>query len=81
MHLVTPRHHRLATVVAAGVWSGELLSAATGDSRYRRMLKPRKGHLLELERPEGMQPLQASGLAVVIMVSFILRVRVEVRVG
>eukprot|EP00967_Tisochrysis_lutea_P068887 scaffold90406_cov15-Tisochrysis_lutea.AAC.2 len=25
----------LATIVAAGVWSGELLSAATGHSKYR----------------------------------------------
>uniref|UniRef100_A0A7S3VMZ3 FAD-dependent oxidoreductase domain-containing protein 1 n=1 Tax=Dunaliella tertiolecta TaxID=3047 RepID=A0A7S3VMZ3_DUNTE len=49
----------LATIVAAGVWSGELLSAATGHSKYRQLLRPRKGHLLEMERPPSMAALKS----------------------
>lgn len=41
-------------MVAAGVWSGELLSQATGEAAWAKTLQPRRGHLLELPRPEGM---------------------------
>ncbi|KAJ9533808.1 hypothetical protein QJQ45_026900 [Haematococcus lacustris] len=48
---------RNATIVAAGAWSGELLSQATGQPCYQRALQPRKGHLLQLPRPQDMPPL------------------------
>lgn len=41
-------------MVAAGVWSGELLSQATGEAAWAKALQPRRGHLLELPRPKGM---------------------------
>jgi hypothetical protein len=49
---------RRGLVVAAGVWSGHLLAGASGDERWRSLLAPRRGHLLELARPEGMPPVQ-----------------------
>jgi hypothetical protein len=48
---------RRGVVVAAGVWSGHLLADASGDERWRSLLAPRRGHLLELARPEGMPPV------------------------
>lgn len=60
--LVTTSGRRLvvkeAVVVAAGVWSGELLGAFTGDQRWLGVLRPRRGHLLEVEAPVGMAPLR-----------------------
>ena len=53
-----PLTHRLGTILAAGVWSGPLLSAVTGDARWSRLLQPRRGHLLELQRPEVMPPIR-----------------------
>ena len=44
-------------VLAAGVWSGNLLTALTGDCRWASVLQPRRGHLLELQRPQGMPPI------------------------
>jgi hypothetical protein len=41
-------------VVAAGVWSGDLLSTITDNSSWRDAFAPRRGHLLELDRPVGM---------------------------
>ena len=45
-------------VLAAGAWSGHLLSTATGDNRWQEVFKPRRGHLLELQLPPGMPPLR-----------------------
>lgn len=45
---------RQATIVAAGVWSGQLLAAATGQPAWQAALQPRRGHLLELQPPAGM---------------------------
>ena len=52
---------RLGTVVAAGVWSGGLLSSVTGQPRWAELLQPRRGHLLEVPRPDGM-PLITRGM-------------------
>jgi hypothetical protein len=49
---------RRGVVVASGVWSGHLLADASGDARWRSLLAPRRGHLLELARPEGMPPVR-----------------------
>ncbi|GBF90631.1 hypothetical protein Rsub_03203 [Raphidocelis subcapitata] len=49
---------RRGVVVASGVWSGHLLADASGDVRWRSLLAPRRGHLLELARPEGMPPVR-----------------------
>lgn len=43
--LLSPHAHprcRVATVVTAGVWSGDMLSRATGDERFRAALQPRR---------------------------------------
>ncbi|GFR51438.1 hypothetical protein Agub_g13730 [Astrephomene gubernaculifera] len=58
--VLTPRrriHARRALVLAAGVWSGGLLAAATGQPGWAHLLQPRRGHLLELPRPEHMPPV------------------------
>ena len=52
---------RLGTVVAAGVWSGDLLAAATGQAHWFELFLPRRGHLLEIPRPPGM-PLLGRGI-------------------
>jgi hypothetical protein len=41
-------------VVAAGVWSGQLLADATGQQGWQQLLQPRRGHLLEMLPPAGM---------------------------
>ena len=55
-----PRLHAGAVLVAAGAWSAELLAqhAPAPGVDWRRVLRPRKGHLLQLERPPGMPPLR-----------------------
>ncbi|GIL53568.1 hypothetical protein Vafri_9144 [Volvox africanus] len=50
-------HARHALVLSAGVWTGDLLSAATGTPAWSHLLQPRRGHLLEMPRPEGMPPV------------------------
>ena len=45
-------------VLAAGAWSGHMLSTATGDDTWQEVFKPRRGHLLELQLPAGMPPLR-----------------------
>jgi glycine/D-amino acid oxidase-like deaminating enzyme len=50
---------RSGAVVAAGVWSGQLLSAATGSPHWQAALQPRRGHLLEVCPPPGMPRLGA----------------------
>ncbi|KAG2496417.1 hypothetical protein HYH03_005643 [Edaphochlamys debaryana] len=55
---VTARH---ALVMAAGVWSGALLSGATGEPGWAALLQPRRGHLLELPQPAHM-PRVAHGM-------------------
>ncbi|GIL84910.1 hypothetical protein Vretifemale_13484 [Volvox reticuliferus] len=50
-------HARHAVVLSAGVWTGDLLSAATGTPGWSRLLQPRRGHLLEMPRPVGMSPV------------------------
>ncbi len=49
---------RKGVVLAAGAWSGHLLSTATGDDKWQDVFKPRRGHLLELQLPAGMPPLR-----------------------
>jgi glycine/D-amino acid oxidase-like deaminating enzyme len=44
-------------VVAAGVWSGQLLADATGQPAWQQLLQPRRGHLLEMQPPTGMPPV------------------------
>lgn len=53
---------RRGVVVAAGVWSGQLLSAATGQSAWRDLLQPRRGHLLEMDLPQGMPHIHTGAL-------------------
>ncbi|EFJ47144.1 oxidoreductase [Volvox carteri f. nagariensis] len=50
-------HARHALVLSAGVWTGGLLSAATGDPVWAQLLQPRRGHLLEMPRPAAMPPV------------------------
>eukprot|EP00879_Flechtneria_rotunda_P025536 GHRR01027138.1.p1 GENE.GHRR01027138.1~~GHRR01027138.1.p1 ORF type:complete len:339 (+),score=94.72 GHRR01027138.1:908-1924(+) len=50
-------HARHGVIVAAGVWSGQLLSAVTGQAAWQQLLQPRRGHLLEIAPPPGMPPL------------------------
>uniref|UniRef100_A0A061SKG1 FAD-dependent oxidoreductase domain-containing protein 1 n=1 Tax=Tetraselmis sp. GSL018 TaxID=582737 RepID=A0A061SKG1_9CHLO len=57
---VTVRASR-GTVVAAGAWTGRLLSEWLGDERWERAIGPRFGQLLELKPPPGMAELR-SGL-------------------
>jgi glycine/D-amino acid oxidase-like deaminating enzyme len=52
---------RRGVVVAAGVWSGQLLADATGQQGWRQLLQPRRGHLLEMQPPAGMPPLHTGG--------------------
>ncbi len=49
---------RRGLVLSAGVWSGQLLAAASGDARYSALLQPRRGHLLEVAAPPGMAPVR-----------------------
>jgi len=44
---------RLGVVVAAGAWSGGWLARALGDAAWEEAVTPRRGHLLELDPPEG----------------------------
>lgn len=41
-------------IVAAGVWSGEILSQSLGNDKWKGLLQPRRGHLIEIDRPKGM---------------------------
>ncbi|GLI67114.1 hypothetical protein VaNZ11_011322 [Volvox africanus] len=50
-------HARHALVLSAGVWTGDLLSSATGNPGWSQLLQPRRGHLLEMPRPVGMPPV------------------------
>eukprot|EP00798_Chlamydomonas_sp_ICE-L_P012539 gene12539-15754_t len=49
---------RLGVVVAAGAWSGQLLSSASGQSEWEDMFRPHKGHLLEMMPPPSMPRVQ-----------------------
>ena len=49
---------RRGVVLAAGAWSGAFLARELSAPAWAEALAPRKGHLLELERPEGMPPLR-----------------------
>ena len=49
---------RKGAVVAAGAWSGDLLTHSLQDDRWQRVFKPRRGHLLEVQPPPAMPPLQ-----------------------
>ena len=44
--------------MTAGAWTGRLLTAALGDQSWEDTLKPRKGHLLELEWPKSVPALK-----------------------
>ncbi|KAF6265606.1 oxidoreductase [Scenedesmus sp. NREL 46B-D3] len=60
VEVTTPKRRVRAlrgVVVAAGVWSGQLLADATGQPSWRQLLEPRRGHLLEVQRPAGMMEL------------------------
>lgn len=46
-----------ALVLAAGVWSGQLLSTITNDQSWSSSLAPRRGQLLEFAPPLNMPPL------------------------
>jgi len=48
-------------VIAAGAWSGPLLAESLGEEVWRTALQPRKGHLLEIQPPNG-QPGIRHGL-------------------
>ncbi|GAX84703.1 hypothetical protein CEUSTIGMA_g12125.t1 [Chlamydomonas eustigma] len=54
----TQYHARLATVVASGVWSGQLMASLTGDTVWGKLLQPRRGHLIEVAPPPGMPPIK-----------------------
>jgi glycine/D-amino acid oxidase-like deaminating enzyme len=44
--------------VAAGVWSGEILSNSLSNERWKALLQPRRGHLIEIEQPQRMPSLK-----------------------
>jgi hypothetical protein len=54
---------RRGVVVAAGVWSGQLLAGATGQPAWQQLLQPRRGHLLEIPLPDGMPPVHTGQCA------------------
>lgn len=41
-------------MLCAGVWSGQMLTDATGVAGWKGLLQPRRGHLLEVKPPAGM---------------------------
>ena len=46
-------------MLAAGAWTGQLLDAAlSAPPTWAPLFRPRKGHLLELQPPASMPPLQ-----------------------
>ena len=45
-------------MVTAGAWSGKLLTAALKNEAFEDILKPRKGHLLEVEWPNNVPALR-----------------------
>lgn len=44
-------------MLASGAWMGELLADTLGEEDWRSRFQPRRGHLLELEKPKGMLPI------------------------
>ena len=51
-------------ILTAGVWSGEILSQHFGDDRWKGLLQPRRGHLIEVDRPAGMPVLKRGTMEV-----------------
>ncbi len=52
-------HAGLGVVVAAGAWTAPFLAAQLGEgSGWGEAIKPRRGHLLEVARPDGMPEVQ-----------------------
>ncbi|KAK9821274.1 hypothetical protein WJX74_007314 [Apatococcus lobatus] len=50
---------RQGLVLAAGAWTGRLLDAALAvHPTWAPLFRPRRGHLLELQLPDSMPPLQ-----------------------
>ena len=50
-------------MIAAGAWSGKIISDALASSpatatEWEGALRPRKGHLLDVPMPAGMPPLR-----------------------
>jgi glycine/D-amino acid oxidase-like deaminating enzyme len=49
---------RRGVIVAAGAWSGGFLARELSNPGWADVVRPRRGHLLELPPPAGMPPLQ-----------------------
>lgn len=45
---------RQGVVLACGAWAGEFLARELSHPAWAHAIKPRRGHLLEMPRPEGM---------------------------
>ncbi|MEW5314340.1 MAG: hypothetical protein WDW38_005848 [Sanguina aurantia] len=53
---------RCGLMVAAGVWSAQILADATAETGWAGMLQPRRGHLLELLQPPAGMPVIKHGI-------------------
>ncbi|MEW5306962.1 MAG: hypothetical protein WDW36_009389 [Sanguina aurantia] len=63
--VVTSQHRivgRCGVLVAAGVWSAQILADATAEAGWAGMLQPRRGHLLELLQPPAGMPVIRHGI-------------------
>lgn len=63
--VVTSQHRivgRCGLMVAAGVWSAQILADATAEAGWAGMLQPRRGHLLELLQPPAGMPVIKHGI-------------------
>jgi glycine/D-amino acid oxidase-like deaminating enzyme len=49
---------RRGVIVAAGAWSGGFLARELANPGWADVVRPRRGHLLELPPPAGMPPVQ-----------------------
>ena len=44
--------------MTAGAWTGQLVAATLKNKAFEDILKPRKGHLLEIEWPKNVPALR-----------------------
>lgn len=49
---------RRGVVIAAGAWTGPFLAEQLGNPAWKELVQPRRGHLLEVPRPEAMPVLK-----------------------
>jgi hypothetical protein len=46
-----------AVLLTSGAWAGEFLAQQLGEPGWAQAVRPRRGHLLEMRRPDGMPVL------------------------